>query len=152
MFATDSAMKLSEMVAMYRRNPQPIAPESPKVRAMNPRPTSGQRRMQGDSQATRKAPPWRASGPRIDDMTEADLRDPVRLATLFDQAVARRWIDGTEAELLAFRASAAHAIRIGRNAPALFRWLVERATRDTAMSHREADAFVATLVRQHLIV
>lgn len=139
MFATDSAMKLSEMVALYRRNPTPIAPESPKVGAMNPRPTSGQRRMQGDSQATRKAPPWRASGPRIDDMTEADLRDPVRLAVLFDQAVARSWIEDTEAELLAFRAAAEHALRRGRDPVKLFRWTIERGRWDV-ISGADEDA------------
>lgn len=68
----------------------------------------------------------RAEDPDLNNVTEADLKDPWRLAALFKQASLRGWVRKTEAEILAVFATAAHASRKGvRNPPGLFRWLLE---------------------------
>lgn len=69
----------------------------------------------------------RAKAPNLSDVTEADLKDPWRLAALFKQARLRGWVKKTKAEILAVFAAAAHARRVAmRNCPGLFRWLIER--------------------------
>jgi hypothetical protein len=69
----------------------------------------------------------RAKDPDLNNVTEADLQDPWRLAALFKQARLRGWVRKTEAEILAVFAAAAHALRKGvRNPPGLFRWLLEK--------------------------
>lgn len=67
----------------------------------------------------------RAKGPDLNNVTEADLKDPWRLAALFKQARLRGWVMRTESDILAFFSIAAKAIRVGSsNIPGLFRWLL----------------------------
>ncbi|MEQ9617193.1 MAG: hypothetical protein RLN60_04065 [Phycisphaerales bacterium] len=67
----------------------------------------------------------RAKAPDLNDVTEADLKDPWRLAALFKQARLRGWVRKTDAEILAFFSIAARAVRHGDvNPPGLFSWLL----------------------------
>lgn len=67
----------------------------------------------------------RAKEPDLNNVTEADLKDPWRLAALFKQARLRGWVTRTESDILAFFSIAARAIRVGSsNTPGLFRWLL----------------------------
>lgn len=67
----------------------------------------------------------RAKAPDLNDVTEADLKDPRRLAALFKQARMRGWVRKSEAEILNVFSAACHARRVGdRNAPGLFAWMV----------------------------
>jgi hypothetical protein len=69
----------------------------------------------------------RARTPNLNDVTEADLKDPWRLAALFKQARLKGWVKKTESEVFTVFASAAHALRVGtRNRAGLFRWIIER--------------------------
>jgi len=68
----------------------------------------------------------RAKAPNLNDVTEADLKDPWRLAALFKQARLRRWVRRTEAEILAVFSAAAHACRVGARPGALFRWMLSQ--------------------------
>ena len=67
----------------------------------------------------------RAKEPNLNNVTVADLKDPWRLAALFKQARLRGWVQKTEADILAVFTAAAHALRVGLNQAALFRWQVE---------------------------
>lgn len=68
----------------------------------------------------------RAKAPNLSDVTEADLKDPWRLAALFKQASLQGWVRMTESELLAFFACAAHANRVSTRTPSgLFVWMVK---------------------------
>lgn len=68
----------------------------------------------------------RAKDPDLNNVTEADLKDPWRLAALFKQARLRGWVSRTESDILAFFSIAAKAVRVGSsNPPGLFRWLCQ---------------------------
>jgi len=82
----------------------------------------------------------RAKAPDLNNVTEADLKDPWRLAALFKLARLRSWVLKTEADILAVFAAAAHSRRVAsRNAPGLFRWLVEH-RRWTFLTGQDEDA------------
>ncbi|MAY74816.1 MAG: hypothetical protein CMJ31_08920 [Phycisphaerae bacterium] len=67
----------------------------------------------------------RAKAPDLNDVTEADLKDPWRLAALFKQARQRGWVTRCHADILAVFTAAAHSLRVAtRTAPALFYWTV----------------------------
>ena len=67
----------------------------------------------------------RAMAPDLNDVTEADLKDPWRLAALFKQARLRGWVQKTEADILAVFAAAAHATRAStRTSCGMFVWMV----------------------------
>lgn len=67
----------------------------------------------------------RAKDPDLNNVTEADLKDPWRLAALFKQARQRGWVRKTEADILAVFACAAHATRVStRTSCGLFVWMV----------------------------
>ncbi len=70
----------------------------------------------------------RAEAPNLNDVTEADLKDPWRLAALFKQARLRGWVRKTEADILAVYSAAAHACRVGGRPGALFRWMLFQAS------------------------
>lgn len=81
----------------------------------------------------------RAKDPDLNNVTEADLKDPWRLAALFKQARLRGWVGKTEAEILALFAAAAHALRVGtQNPPGMFRWLIAE-RRWTTLAHIDED-------------
>jgi hypothetical protein len=67
----------------------------------------------------------RAKEPDLNNVTEVDLKDPWRLAALFKQARLKGWVQRAEADVLATFAAASHALRVGLNRSALFRWQVE---------------------------
>jgi hypothetical protein len=81
----------------------------------------------------------RASAPDLNNITVADLKDPWRLAALFKQARLRGWVRKSEADILAVFTAAAHAIRVGLNGAALFRWQVQHRAWPMA-SHVDEDA------------
>lgn len=83
----------------------------------------------------------RAKEPDLNNVTEADLKDPWRLAALFKEARLRGWVQKTEAEILAVFACATHALRVGTTNPAgLFRWLIERRRFDVVACSDEDNA------------
>lgn len=92
-----------------------------------------------------------AKEPDLNNVTEADLKDPWRLAALFKQARKRGWTRRCPADILAFYSAAAHAIRVGtRNCPGLFRWMVSNRAWSSIASCDE-DAGHAELRRLGLL-
>jgi len=68
-----------------------------------------------------------AKAPNLLNVVEADLGDPARLQSLFEQACQRNWVRNCEAERLKFAAAAARARRVGsRNKCGLFVTLAKR--------------------------
>ncbi|MFG0305761.1 MAG: hypothetical protein ACF8Q5_06055 [Phycisphaerales bacterium JB040] len=91
----------------------------------------------------------RAKAPDLNDVTEADLKDPWRLAALFKQARQRGWVTRCRADILAVYAAAVHSLRVAtRSAPALFYWTVSRRvwTHASCEDEDRAVAQLATLL------
>lgn len=79
----------------------------------------------------------RAKDPDLNNVTEADLKDPWRLAALFKQARLRGWVRKTEADILAVFAAAAHANRVGNSPASLFSWMLRQRAFQTVCCHDE---------------
>jgi len=72
-----------------------------------------------------------AREPDLNNVTDADLKDPRRLASLFKQARLRGWVRKTEAEIHAVFAAAAHSLRVGSRPAALFMWMLRHGRYET---------------------
>ena len=60
------------------------------------------------------------------DVQGTDLRDDARLARLFEQAMARGWVNGSECDRLRLYGAAEHARACGQsNPPGLFVWMLK---------------------------
>ncbi len=70
------------------------------------------------------SPMERASAPSLDAMTDADLESLSSLEILYDQAVARRWLEDSEANFFRFLSTAAYCRREGNDPPALFAHMI----------------------------
>jgi len=65
--------------------------------------------------------------PDLNNVTEADLEDPIRIAALFKQARRRGLVCKTEANILNFYAAAQHALRVAtKSAPGLFFHIIHK--------------------------
>lgn len=85
--------------------------------------------------------------PTLRNVLKEDLRDDARLLVLFEEAVGRGLVNGTEHAKLQFFAAAEHAAVVGRiNAPGLFARLVHRGWWHLATQSDE-DAASARLKR-----
>jgi len=92
-------------------------------------------------------PPTRTPPPTLREVTLADLSDVGRLLTLYQQARARGWLRGGEAEQLNVVAAAVHARRVGQEPCRLFVALL-RDRRWEVITQEDEDQACA-LLRAH---